>query len=165
MDPIAVFGATYTSIKALSEVLIGLTKLNLDAEVNRKVFDALRQATDVQQQLFEAQSGLLTLQSENESLRRQIQTYDDWESTKREYRLIQTARGATVYQSVNSAPMHHACPSCFTKKVIQIIQDVPGDTFDRSQCPGCHEYYAIKPESPVSETGMVHDYDPFDPRR
>jgi hypothetical protein len=165
MDPITLFGATYTSIKALSEVLLGLTKLNLGTEVSLRIFDALRQASDVQQQLFEAQSGLFTLQSENESLRRQIKTYDDWELTKREYSLIQTARGARVYQSLNSAPMHHACPACFSKKVIQILQDVPGDTFDRSQCPGCNQYYAINPERPVRKAEILTDYDPFNRTR
>jgi len=65
MDPIATFGAALGLLKTLSDLLVGLTKLKLDAEVSRRIFDAMRQATEVQQQLFDAQNSLFELRLEN----------------------------------------------------------------------------------------------------
>jgi hypothetical protein len=160
MDIVATMGAAYSSGKALIEVLKGLEKLKLDTEVSTRVFDALQKANDMQQQLFEARDSLFGLQTENQELRRQIKDHDDWEAIRRKYKLVETIRGGKVYESIDTSPLHHACPRCFVKHEIQILQDPVGDTYYRSGCPGCGSLYAIKPERHVEPTRVESDYDP-----
>ena len=64
-----------------------------------------------------------------------------------------------MYQAVNASPIHYACPACFTKKHIQIIQEVPSDPNDRSQCAGCGQYFAVKPERYVDHE-VIKNFDP-----
>jgi len=64
-----------------------------------------------------------------------------------------------VYQAVNASPIHYACPACFTKKHIQIMQEVPSDPNDRSQCAGCGQYFAVKPERYVDHE-VIKNFDP-----
>lgn len=162
MDVVTTVGAAYTSGKALIEVLRGLEKLKLDTEVSARVFDALQRANDMQQQLFEARDLLFSLQTENQELRQQIKERDDWGAIKSKYKLVETIRGGKVFESMDTSPLHHACPRCFVKREIQILQDPVEDTYDRSFCPACGSAYAIKPERPVEP---IHVETNFDPRR
>lgn len=149
MDVVTTIGAAYSSGKALIGILGGLAKLKLDAEVSARVFDALQNANDMQQQLFQARDLLFNLQTENQRLNAEIKAHDDWEQIKRKYTLVETARGGRIYESVGTSLLHHACPRCFVNREIQILQDPIGDTYDRSFCPSCGSGYAIKPEKPV----------------
>ncbi|MGH7773745.1 MAG: hypothetical protein ACREQA_16085 [Candidatus Binatia bacterium] len=87
---------------------------------------------------------LFRLQEENEKLRQQLKAHEDWEAQKACYKLEETAGGAVVYASTQrDVPKHYACPSCYTKATVQILQDrgVVSGVFD---CPGCKAMYYVK---------------------
>jgi hypothetical protein len=84
---------------------------------------------------------LFRLQSENEQLRGELKAQQDWQVEKAKYQLQQTVGGAVVY-AYSGTPKHFACPSCFTKGAIQILQDrkVVSGAFE---CPGCKTLYPV----------------------
>ena len=94
---------------------------------------------------------LFRLQSENERLRHDLTSRDNWDSQKAQYRLQETSGGAMVYESVGP-PKHYACPVCFAKNTIQILQDrrAMSGVFD---CPNCNAVYPIKPRRSVPISG------------
>src|SRR6266849_5835849 len=93
--------------------------------------------------LYDLREELFRLQSENQDLRQQLKAQKDWQTQKSQYQLEKTAGGAMVY-AFTGTPQHYACPSCFAKEVIQILQDrrVMAGVFD---CPGCKADYPVNP--------------------
>ena len=149
------------AVKGAHDILRAALNLRIETEVSLKISDALGKLDSVQEALFQAREELFRLQTETADLRGQIKKHDDWESVKSRYRLVETIRGARVYQSTDASPLHHACPRCFTKQEIQILQDNVMDTYDRSECPACGQHYAIKPERQRNPVRVETDFDPF----
>jgi hypothetical protein len=101
----------------------------------------------VQDTLFHIREELFRLQTENEQLRQQLKTLEEWEKQKSQYELKQTEGGAVVYvftQTSTGTPAHCACPSCFAQKTIQILQD-KRDALGTFQCPSCKVSFPINP--------------------
>jgi len=86
---------------------------------------------------------LLRLQRENAEMRQKLQAKEEWNNRKKQYNIVNTEGGAVVYQSTNS-PQHYACPRCYEKESIQILQD-QDDMAGAFQCPGCKTHFKIKP--------------------
>ena len=157
----ALITTAVTAVKGAHDVLRAALNLKVETEVSLKISDALQKLDSVQEAVFQAREDLFRLQKENDDLRRQIKERDEWDSVKNKYKLVETIRGGHVYQSIDSSPLHHACPRCFVKREIQILQPKLGDGWDRSECPACSQLYAITPESRTDSPRVESDFDPF----
>ncbi|MCP3874802.1 MAG: hypothetical protein GY699_16825 [Desulfobacteraceae bacterium] len=86
---------------------------------------------------------LLEVKTENNKLAAKIDQNNSWEEQLVEYELVTTEGRATVYQFKGN-PVHYACPSCISKKQIQILQD--GRNIAGSfKCPGCEVVFPVNP--------------------
>src|SRR5262249_23659680 len=133
----------YNGLKFIKDSLEVTLGYKIENESREKINAALKQIWTVQDTLFKIREDMFRLQAENEQLRQQLKAKEDWENQKSQYQLEQTAGGAVVWVSTG-APKHYACPSCFSKATIQILQDrrVMAGVFD---CPGCKVAYPINP--------------------
>jgi len=136
-------GAAIASGKALKDIIQGLVGLKVDTKALSQINEAQNQVSNLLGALLETQGDLFKLQHENQELRRQIQTQEDWEKKKSGYQLQETQGGAVVYTSLSTSPKHHACPRCIEKHEIQILQDLHVST-GAFVCPGCKEKYPVK---------------------
>jgi len=139
---IGLFGAAYSGLKFAKDALQLSLDLRVDSESRVQVHAALEKLGVVQDSLFELREELFRLQAENEQLRRDQKISEDWASATADYNLATTVGGAIVYEFVG-CPHHYACPSCFSKRAIQILQDchVMSGKFE---CPACKAGYPVK---------------------
>ena len=147
--------AAIQSTRALSDLLNAAKSLSnynelvaAVSEVNSKLMDATAVALASQ----EAQSRLSARVVDLESKLAEIQ---DWEKRISQYELTETAGGAVVYKYTKK-PEHYICPSCISKKVIQILQDNRTHT-GKYRCVGCGAEFPINPRRPpprVKVTGL-----------
>jgi predicted RNA-binding Zn-ribbon protein involved in translation (DUF1610 family) len=107
------------------------------------VTDALQRLGQVQDTLFELREQLFALQSKNEELQRELASRDRWEEKLGQYELRQTPGGAVVYVS-KTQPQHYVCPSCITKRELQILQD-SRTMAGKFKCPSCSFDFPVKP--------------------
>ncbi len=135
--------AGYTSLKFIKDSLEVMLSYKIDIESQSRINAALKEVGTIQDTLFHTREELFRLQTENEQLRQELKAKEGWENQKSQYQLEDTAGGATVY-AFTGTPKHYACPSCFTKATIQILQDrrVIGGIFD---CPSCRTPYKVNP--------------------
>lgn len=147
MDITLITGA-YNGLKFAKDALTVALGYKIENETRTQISAALDKLGSAQDTLFELREELFRLQSENEQLRQQIKARDEWEVQKSRYQLEETTGGAVVY-AFTGTPKHYACPSCFSKSTVQILQDrrVMGGVFD---CPGCKTAYPIKPRESLS---------------
>ncbi len=139
IDPASV-SATIAGLKFAKDTLQVMLGLKVEASTQAAVVDAMSK-------LVAAQETILRLQAETDELRRNLNARDDWDSRKARYSLTKTVGGAIVYES--TFPMHHfACPACFEKHEVQILQDCGGvgGTF---QCSACKVFYPIRAPQPI----------------
>lgn len=148
---IAMVGAAYTGLKFAKEALQVALGYKIETETRAQITAALEKLGAAQDSLFELREELFRLQSENDGLRQQLAARDNWETVKAQYQLQETSGGAVVYESAGP-PKHYACPVCFAKNTIQILQDrrVIAGLFD---CPSCKAAYPVKPQKSVTISG------------
>ena len=134
--------AAYNSLKFAKDALKVSLKYKIEIEAREKVLAALEKLGDLQDTIFELQRDRAEQQTEIERLHDELNKRNDWEATKVKYDLEQTVGGAVVY-TFTGLPKHYACPSCFSKNIIQILQDQrnAGGTFG---CPGCKAAFPVK---------------------
>lgn len=148
--------AAYTGLKFAKDALQAILSGKVAVESQTQILAALEKVGEAQDALFQLRDEMSRLQTENEHLRQELAAREDWNSAKVKYELGETTGGAVVYAS-KGAPHHYACPVCFEKKSIQILQDrrVMGGVFD---CPNCKAEYPIKP---IQSIEVETRYDPF----
>jgi regulator of replication initiation timing len=136
-------GAAYNGLKFAKDALKLSLDLKIESESRAQVHTALEKLGAVQDSLFALREELFSLQNENEQLRQELKSQQDWESIKENYQLQTTSGGAVIYRFLGE-PEHYACPSCFQNRSLQILQDcrVRVGTFE---CPGCKTKYPVKP--------------------
>ena len=146
MDVTLITGA-YNGLKFAKDALTTALNYKIENETRAQISAALEKLGSAQDTLFELREELFRLQSDNDQLRQQIKSSDEWEARKSEYQLQQTSGGAVVY-AFTGTPKHYACPSCFAKSTIQILQDrrVMSGNFD---CPSCKATYPVNPRQHV----------------
>lgn len=142
MDVISLAGA-YQSLKATKEILGALFDAKVDAEARPKILEAQSKLGEVQDALFLLRERLAELQVERDQLNIKLAEAESWKQRASNYELANTAGGAVVFK-YNGSPEHFACPSCFNKHEVHILQDdrVIAGTY---QCTGCGSRYPIKP--------------------
>jgi len=148
---ISAVGAAYTGLKFAKDALQVALSYKIENETRTQISAALDKLGAAQDSLFELREELLRLQGENDRLRQALKAQQDWEATKARYQLEATSGGAVVYGSLDS-PKHFACPSCFAKAEIQILQDrrVAAGVFD---CPSCRAVFPVKQRRSASISG------------
>jgi hypothetical protein len=139
--------AAFGSVKALKELLQAFANLKIDAATLSKVHEALKAVNDLQEKLFEAREQLFDLQKENDELRQQIRSNDDWKTRENQYRLVKTVGGATVWESIDQPTKHFVCVSCFAKKTVIVLQTVNNSYYT---CPSCGADYLIGRTEPLT---------------
>ena len=135
--------AAYDGLKYAKDVITGVSALKVETTTIDKINDAVKKVGEAQDTLFNLREELFKLQEENNLLRKQISDQSLWAERINKYELFQTNGGAIVYKA-KSGVEHFACPNCFEKKEIQILQDrrVMSGDFD---CPGCGKSFPVKP--------------------
>ena len=141
MDMASITGA-YQGLKAVKDILGAIFDAKVDAEVRTRITEALAKLGTAQDTLFELREELFTLQSKNNELRQEIADAKSWQSQADQYTLVKTAGGAVVYK-FKGQPEHFACPSCFMKKEIQILQT--NRTYSgKYRCTGCTSEFPVE---------------------
>ena len=100
--------------------------------------------TELREAVLNAKDEVLCLKEENHTLREKLGEQDQWKARADTYTLVSTSGGATVWHR-SQAPEHFACPACFERKTIGILQDVRNYGGD-FRCPSCSKTYPILPE-------------------
>jgi len=135
--------AAYEGLKAGKNILKSLYEAKIEADAKEKIDEVMSKLGEAQDTLFSMREELFRLQSENDTLRKQIAESDSWDNKLDQYELIKTAGGAVVYKHIGE-PEHYICPSCAAKKSIEILQD--NRTYSgKFRCVGCKAEYPINP--------------------
>lgn len=142
---VSLIGASYTGLKFVKDALQTILNEKIESKAREQISAALEKLGSAQDTLFELREELFRLQSENDRLRQELKAREEWETQKAEYQLQETPGGALVYV-YSGLPHHYACPNCFAKKIIQILQG-PGSLF---RCLSCHEGYPVEPAQRIS---------------
>lgn len=143
MDISAVTGA-YQGLKAAKDILGVVFDAKVDAEAKPKILEAMEKLGRAQDTLFELREELFKLQELNNSLKEELATAKGWQARADQYQLTGTPGGGVVYE-FKGTPKHFACPSCFNKKEVHILQD--NRTFSgKYRCTGCTSEYPIQPQ-------------------
>ncbi len=138
--------AAYNGLKMGKDLLKSMLDSKIEAQARQRVNEVLEKLGQAQDTLFSMREALFRLQSDNESLRRQVEQADDWKSVIDQYELVETSGKAVVYKSKNK-PFHYLCPSCAENKQRQILQD--NRTYSgKFTCVACQAKYPIKPSKP-----------------
>ncbi len=150
--------AAYEGLKFAKDALKVALDYKIENESRTQINAALEKLGSAQDSLFELREELFRLQTENERLRQELKLRDDWEAQKAQYELVEASGGAVVY-AYRGTPKHFACPACFAKMTIQILQDrrVVSGGFD---CPSCKMIYSIKPAQKIPVRGPSYSRDP-----
>lgn len=134
--------AGFSGLSYAKDILTTVLKAKVETDTVIKIQEVLQKLGGAQDALFQLREELAKYQSENEELKKQLNEMHKWEDRSKNYRLTETEAGAIVYESLFE-PRHFACPACFEKRDIGILQDrrVVGGVFD---CPACKAVYRVK---------------------
>jgi len=152
MDAISLAGA-YQGLKAAKDILTTLFDAKVDADARPKILEAQSKLGDVQEALFVLRERMSELQQERDDLKNELANAHAWQAKSDQYELNPTAGSAVVFR-YKGQPEHFACPSCFNKREIHILQDnkVMSGTF---KCTGCESNYPVKEQSKIDRRPRV----------
>lgn len=133
-----------TSIGGVLEGLrtaVGLAKTAADAAVDVKVKEAIFQIREtlyeLQERALNDQQSRMELMSKLDQVRNELAAERDKKARLAGYQLVQLDQGAFAYRSTSpDKVMHHACPDCYVKDNVTILQSRPaanGSTLWRCQ--------------------------------
>ena len=141
---IALLTSAYSGLKTAKDIFIGIAGLKIEADSVGKINEAVKKVGDAQDALFQLREELFRLQEENNSLKNTINDFNSWDDKISQYDLFKTIGEAVVYK-YKAEPAHYVCPSCVSKKSIQILQDCK-TMCGSFKCTGCDGNYPIKKE-------------------
>jgi len=103
---------------------------------------------DLQTKMLAVQADYQNISEVNQSLKRQIETREQWSSQAARYQLHETEPGIFVYllkkECQADEPLHTICPNCFQKQQKSILIRSSKDT-SGYKCNNCsfHVYHAF----------------------
>ena len=139
---ISMISTAYEGLKAGKNILKDLYDIKVEADAKERIDAVMSKLGDAQDALFSMREELFRLQAENVELKGKVNDANIWNDKISQYELVTTDGGAVVY-SFKGTPNHYICPSCKSKKLIEILQDdkVLSGKFSR---PGCNAKFPIK---------------------
>lgn len=153
MLDMATIGAAYEGLKATKDIIKGMYALKLDTATQEKINAAVSKVGDAQDTLFSVRETLFQLQEDNERLKRELQEAQEWKMHLNQYELVKAVGGAMVYK-FKADPLHYACPTCMSKKDVQILQDFQ-DGYGTYACHQCKSNYSVDqadPSTPIYDS-------------
>ncbi|MCK5855604.1 MAG: hypothetical protein KAG56_10310 [Sulfurovaceae bacterium] len=150
---IASITLAYEGLKTGKSILQSLYETKIEADAKEKIEVVMSKLGEAQDSLFTMREELFRLQSDNDTLKNKIGEIDSWENKFSQYELVETLGGAVVYRFLNT-PKHFICPSCISRKKIEILQNnrTPSGKF---RCIGCKSEYPINPRQEVSSVSFT----------
>lgn len=152
MDLASIAGA-YQGLTAAKDILGILFNAKVDAEAKEKISVALQKMGEAQEALFALREELFRLQDSNNQLKAKIAENQSWQIISYKYELRKTTGGAVVYK-FKGEPEHYACPSCFNKKQIHILQ-TSRTLSGKYRCTGCAADFPIEPQKTAPITNAI----------
>ncbi|MEW8300245.1 MAG: hypothetical protein AB2665_18725 [Candidatus Thiodiazotropha sp.] len=149
--------AAYNGLKTAKDVFTGLAELKIETDSLAKINDAVKKVGDAQDALFQLREELFKLQDENNILKQEISEFESWDNKISEYELVKTSGNAVVYK-YKGEPEHYICPSCVSKRKIEILQD-NRTMSGKFRCIGCEGEYPINPRK--ENKPIQYDSNPY----
>ena len=140
---IASIASAYEGLKLGKSILKAIYESKVEADAKEKIDEVMSKLGEAQDTLFSMREELFRLQSDNESLKKKISEADDWNSKQSQYELTETSGGAVVYE-FKGTPKHFICPSCFSKKTVEILQD-NRTLSGKYRCVACKAEFPVNP--------------------
>ncbi len=138
--------ATVTGLKTAGDIVKSLMESKALSEVSGAI-------TELQSQLFSAQSNAISANAEQFAMIEEIRTLKEkvtkikaWEREKDRYQLISPWQGAVVYALKDSMkgmePPHWICANCYEDGEKRILtQQKKGSGFVKILCPKCGAWF------------------------
>lgn len=158
-EPVSATAALIGIFKSLRAGIKTLRQGQLSDQHREAVESVADLLTDAQDRLSDLQTESIELREKNSELAHQLMEAVEWTKKFSEYHLATTEGGAVVYQKTWNRGQertiiagqlggdpdhrhHYVCPSCVSKKELQILQD------DQSHlgsftCPSCKVEFPI----------------------
>jgi len=152
---IASIKTAYDGLKIAKDVFSAYNDLKNETDAVVKVNEAVKKVGEAQDTLFSLRDELFKLQEENRDLKKAVSEKESWEEEVSNYELVKTDGGAVVYKS-KSDPEHYLCPSCFSKKAKEILQD-NRTMSGKFRCIGCEGEYPIMQSQKPKPLNYQHD--------
>lgn len=153
---IATVTTAYEGLKAGKSILQSLYKTKVKADAKEKIDDVMSKLGEAQDTLFSMREELFRLQADNETLKSEILELELWDNKLSQYELTKTAGGAIVYKFIGT-PEHFICPSCVSKKKIEILQD--NRTFSGEyRCVSCDAEFPINPRQNIPQVQATSEW-------
>jgi hypothetical protein len=149
-------GAEITSaVSAISgavKIIAGILKTARDVETKTAISDILDSLLDAQSKLLTAQSQYEALAEVKRQLEQKIMEYEKWDAEAARYELKEIATGIFVYvlkpNHASGEPIHWLCPNCFQKREKSILGK-PGVDWLNYKCHRCKfEVVPVAPRLP-----------------
>jgi hypothetical protein len=122
---------------------VDLTKRIADLVKAGATLEAQEHIVDLREAVLNVKGELIQSREDNQRLREQLAEKEIWEQRAAKYTLIQAPGGAVVY-SGQEPLSHYACPRCFEKRQIQILQD-GRNAAGSFKCSGCDKSFPVNP--------------------
>jgi hypothetical protein len=128
-------------------------------ELTKKVADLVKKGItiDLQESVMNLREAVLNAKDEVLELRQERQepaallaAQEDWRARTAPYKLVRTDGGAIVWHS-EGPPFHFACPTCFEKRSVQVLQD-SNSTGGHFYCTSCDKKFPIRREHAFAST-------------
>lgn len=148
---ISEISAALTSIKAAHTIIKGIQSLKSEVEIKEQASRLLSVILDLQSDIFNLQSKYDELIKHRNQLELKIKSYDDWESIKKDYSLLEIEHGYFVYSQNDNykgkEPKHWLCTNCFEKKIKSILIIKRPGFYDDYICPSCKNTFTLRDSS------------------
>ena len=147
--------AAITGIRFAKDTVQTFVDYKVEEGSQAKVSAVLEKLAIAQESLFDVRDELFRLQSDNEQLRQDLKSRDDWDARKARYQLERTETGVMVWGSTFE-PKHFVCPVCFERREAHMLQP-RGTILD---CPACKASYQarIVRDTPMRVERAITDF-------
>jgi hypothetical protein len=118
--------AALSSVKTISDIATFLLKAKVGSDVAQKAIELQTTIISLQASMMSAQAQNQGLLEENNRLKQQLASLENWEAEATKYKLVQLVTDSFVYalnddQSATQ-PYHWLCAHCFQNKQKSILQ-------------------------------------------
>jgi predicted RNA-binding Zn-ribbon protein involved in translation (DUF1610 family) len=150
---LASIASAYQGLKSAKDILGVVFDAKVDAGAKEKISEALLKMGEAQDMLFALREELFRLQDSNNQLKNELAESQSWQRTANSYELAKTTGGAVVFK-FKGEPEHFACPSCFNKKQVHILQ-TNRTMSGKYRCTGCTAEFPIEPQKAAPAVNPV----------